>query len=225
MCKALLGQYGRLIDHFFKYGSHGGGPLIVKFIRANLMLGWIKQNYDARIVFITRHPAGVISSRLKLIKKSGSGDWGYHALLDRYQRDNLLRMYYPFLNSDFPRSMEHMAGQTVIWCVENILPLAEAREKGYCVVFYEDLITDPNPQWERITQALGLENQPNEDAQSRPSQQASADMKTGSSPESRISSWKKHLTEDQLMQIDSVLKAFGVRVYDINQPMPVNREL
>lgn len=225
MYKALLRNYVNLVNQYFKYGGHGGGGLVVKFIRANLMLGWIKENYNARIVLVIRHPAGVISSRLKLIEKPGSGDWGYRATLMQYQQNKLLKTYYPSLGCDFQKPMEHVTGQAVIWCVENLLPLAQAREKGYCVIFYEDLIADPKPQWKKIAQALDLQNVPDEEAQARPSQLASVDMKTGSSPESRITSWKRHLTEVQLMQIDMVLKAFDVKAYDIRHPMPVNRAI
>ena len=55
-----------LARNYKKYRVQGQHGLIIKFIRANLMLPWIIGQYDVKALLVTRHPCAVIASRLKL---------------------------------------------------------------------------------------------------------------------------------------------------------------
>ena len=75
--KVLCGQYVRLLSHYRKYKRPKSDHLIVKFIRANLMIGWLAKNYDTKIVLVVKHSAAVISSRLRFIESSPAYYWGF----------------------------------------------------------------------------------------------------------------------------------------------------
>ena len=155
-CKVLCGQYVRLLSHYRKYKSPKSDRLIVKFIRANLMMGWLAKNYDTKIVLVVRHPAAVISSRLRLIESSPAHYWGFDEVLQQYREDEHLREDYLYRYDDIVhRPLSSISAVTVTWCIENILPIIKAQKAGYCAVFYEDLIDNPKAHWDHTVHSHG----------------------------------------------------------------------
>ncbi len=53
------------------YSKYRGARVLTKFIRANLLLPWMNNQFKARIAFIVRHPGAVIESKIRL----GGDDW------------------------------------------------------------------------------------------------------------------------------------------------------
>ena len=64
--KLLVARWRKLIRQRNKYRKEQGRQPIIKFIRANLMAGWIRSEFNARIVVIVRHPGSVIASKMHL---------------------------------------------------------------------------------------------------------------------------------------------------------------
>ena len=60
----LKHNYKKLAIHYCRYHKVKFSNLIVKFTRANLMLGWLSKNYSAKILLIVRHPGAVVHSKI-----------------------------------------------------------------------------------------------------------------------------------------------------------------
>ncbi|WP_273887996.1 sulfotransferase family protein [Rubrobacter naiadicus] len=126
---------------------------VIKDIRANLLLGWLHHNFpEMPLILIIRHPCAVAASRLSL---------GWRDNLEEVlsQRDLL---------EDFLRPFEHQirrAGtpferHVFLWCIDNYVPLAQLGPGALHVVFYEELLADPQTTLTRLFRALGEDRPP-----------------------------------------------------------------
>jgi hypothetical protein len=115
----------------------GVDKLLIKDIRANLLLKWIKGNYPhIPVILLVRHPGAVIHSKLKL-------DWEVD-LEGIIRQENLeadfLHRFMDYLeNPDLSVFQKH----ALMWCIENYVPLRQFTRDGIHIVFYEDLILKP----------------------------------------------------------------------------------
>jgi hypothetical protein len=118
---------------------------IVKDIRCNLMLGWLRRVCPGMpIVLVVRHPLGVIRSWSKL-------GWGT-AVGGGTDVDHILPQ--ERLLDDFPKIEElskaidrsnAFESTAFLWCVLHMVPLAQLQDSRALVVRYEDLLSDPSP--------------------------------------------------------------------------------
>lgn len=193
---------------------------LVKCIRANLMLDWIRGHMDAQIAFLIRHPGAVVESRLRL-----SDRWDPSSLLAKYRDDEALcsgalEEFEPALQ----RPQTSAEALTTIWCIENLVPAAQAARNGYEVVFYEELLERPETEWRRLADGLQLNCVPATELLARPSQQAAVNWKRGGAGESDFANnhakWQTRLNDAELRQIDMTLNAFHVDFYSVSEPRP-----
>ena len=194
--------------------------VLVKCIRANLMLDWVHANFDARTVLLMRHPCAVVESQLRFPEH-----WDPYWLLSKYRKDaplveGPLRDRAAIVNRNFSRAQ----ALTAIWCIENLVPALQARGNGYEVVFYEELLEQPEVEWPRIARGLGMPTVPGTELLQKPSQQSAVRLqKQGSSEDTYSqshSSWRTRLPTAAVRDIDSVLQDFGVRFYKVSHDRP-----
>lgn len=210
----------KLVKHYPIYRpqaatSHG---LVVKFIRANLMLGWLAHTYKHRILLVTRHPAAVVASRINM----GTVDWSAETALSRYlQNQSIVRAMQDEFGVDIARPMTPAAILTSVWCIENLLPLRWAEQFGFSVTAYETLLAEPGAEWARIGQELELDKLPDQQALESPSQQVARDMKGRKFGKTHLGKWRTSLNAEQFGEIQRVLDDFGVQIYNINDDMPI----
>ena len=215
---SLKFNYKKLVVHYCKYHKVKSNNLIVKFTRANLMLGWLSKNYGAKILLMVRHPCAVVNSKMRL----GGPDWEHEALLHQYCYDTHLIEYYRHkLKAVLLRPLSPIAGHTAIWCIENVLPIYNAKSEGYCVVFYENLMVNSDAEWKRIIESLDLRCLPDKDMLIQPSQQTSREMRGKTFGDSQVRKWMKSFSEQQLAEIDEILKTFEVSIYNAFDLMPI----
>ena len=221
--RLIKGSYKKLIIHYLKYRRSESHGLIVKFIRANLMLGWLSENYGHKILFVVRHPGAVVASKLRI----GGRHWRHGDLLKKYLQDKQLREdYSENLKYVLKRSLSPVEAHTVIWCIENALPIHNEKKYGYCVVFYEDLISNIDTEWKRIINALQLRNIPDKGLLVKPSQQAqvSDEIKTKLLDQKQIGRWMSYFDKKQLFEIGEILNFFDIDFYNAFDPMPNRSE-
>jgi hypothetical protein len=196
-------------------------PLLVKLIRANLMLGWMRKHFDARIVLVLRHPGAVIESRLRL----GGEDWDAATQLREYLQQPALQADYLVKYNDLLRGpLSEAECQAVIWCIENQWPLTQLGAGTVTIAFYEELLSGDEGPWRSVIDALELTHLPPERLLQSPSQSAAGPRREafGSADGRR---WQERLSPSASREIGGVLRAMGVEVYDMDDPMPRPRAL
>lgn len=225
----LLSRYKKLFIRYSDYLRRKSFLQITKLIRANLMLDWLEVNFQPKIIFIVRHPGAVAASKIVAAKTKRGGVWDFNgpnqqSILFRYKNDERLRRDY--LNKYyeiFSEKLSPVAGATLIWCIENILPIYNLQKKKHYVFFYEDIVHNPAREFKRMVKMLGLNKCPDSSIIRQPSQQASNEMKKGPLEEDQLTRWMKNFSQQQLTEMDEILKFFNVAIYDAYEPMPVSR--
>jgi Sulfotransferase domain len=191
------------------------GRRLIKEVRANLMLGWIRANFpEMPIVFVLRHPCAVAHSRTHLRRR-------WKPSLDDFlsQSDLVYDFLQPFVEemrsarTDFERHV-------FSWCVENYVPLKQLGRGGIYLIFYENLCEDPEGQVKRLFAFLGKDF---DESVLQKMKQPSLFSRPGSavlSGERLVGGWRKHLTDAQLERAVEILGLFGLdRIYS-EEAMP-----
>lgn len=220
--KHWMKRWQYVAQHHMRFRPRAGRSLIVKFIRANLMLSWIKGNFPCRILFVLRHPLAVIESKVRL----GGEDWEHQTLLNAYLGDSRLM---DALGMD-PEKVRMASGASIaaanaaLWCVENALPLAQTHELGLVTAFYEDLASDDGmAEWGRIMSELDLGQVPSLSDVMQPSQQASAETRQRLADKNQpgIKEIQGRLGERQVDDVARMLETFRITAYDVERYAPV----
>lgn len=223
---SMLHNYKKLLHSFLLFRKKKNSPLIIKFIRANLMLDWLTHNFQAKIIFVVRHPGAVAVS--KILRASPHWDFFsplHQRLTQQYKNDiDLLNTYLSKYKQVFSWNLSEVGGHTLLWCIENILPVYQAQQEGRPVFFYEDIVTSPQKYFIKIAAELKLNNVPDLSAITRPSQQAYSDPNERIQGEKQVVKWLSYISEEQLNEIDNILSFFNVKMYNAYDCMPTGKQ-
>jgi hypothetical protein len=196
----------RMVGHLFpKYR-------VIKEIRANLFLRWIRERFpDLPIFFLIRNPCAVVLSRMR-------SDWATDTDIAPFLSQEKLVEDHLKDRLDLIRGARRVEEKhAVVWCVSNLVPLAQFGPGELDVFFYERLCTQPEPEIQRIARILSegpLEAREAKlgkalrriDVPSGTTLKSSA-VVTGDDPVGR---WRKLLSRDQIANILAIVEAFGL---------------
>ncbi|MHA1400478.1 MAG: sulfotransferase domain-containing protein [Candidatus Heimdallarchaeaceae archaeon] len=174
---------------------------LVKDIRANLMLKWIKTHFpEIKIVFLMRHPGAVANSRLKLNWKSN---------LDTFLSQP--ELFEDFLN---PFKREILNAKTefeksiFLWCIENYVPLKQFSKGEIHVSFYEKFAVSPEEEIVKLFEFLGRRyDQSIYKVLKKPSPEVRKESALISGG-SMIDKWRESITKEQLDKMIDILSLF-----------------
>ena len=187
---------------------------LVKCIRSNLMLGWLSQHCDGRVVLMVRHPGAVIESELR-------GKWEPERVLDRFRRDAALHELtsnrYRTLLARRLNDVEALAAR---WVIENQYPILWAAVDDVAIVHYERLKSAPGTEWQRLCSALDLPNVPTVAALAKPSQQSGRSKPESIVEGSTTPRWLQKLTQAQVDAVQRVLDEVGFELYSMRDAAP-----
>ena len=150
------------------------------------MLDWLTHNFNTRIIFIVRHPGAVAASKITAAQTRKGAVWDFNgaiqqSILAQYKQEACLGKDYLNKYSDiFSEKLSPVAGHTLMWCIENILPVSNQQKKKRYVFFYEDIVNNPQKEFDQMLKILGLEHKPDSSIFFRPSQTAPQEMITES---------------------------------------------
>ena len=102
---------------------------IIKEVRCNLLIPYLIRFFpETNILFLTRHPFDVATSRMKL-------GWNDH--LDTLLVQNeFMNRYYPDIKGELKKLRDPMARQIAFWCLENCFILnSELRQKLQIITY------------------------------------------------------------------------------------------
>lgn len=182
-----------------KYWRPRASRRAIKFIKASLMLAWMQQRFPSKVIYITRHPCAVLSSRQEM-------GWGGNPL--RFLEQQPLAE--DFL-SEHRRWIEQAEDSlfkklTLVWCIENLVPQRQIQSGELDVHWttYEDLVLRTEDALQGILEFIDFPK----DLRANVVAQATASL--GTSKENRLSKWKAHLSSEQVRYIMESAERFGL---------------
>jgi hypothetical protein len=178
---------------------------LIKEIRANLFLKWFQDAFpEIPLFFIIRHPCAVVSSRMRL-------DWATDTDIEPF-------LTQPKLIEDFLKDKWDIIKQAetieekhaIIWCISNLVPLRQFSPNTLNVLFYENLVLQPEIEIPRLFQAINLPYKNTIFTQTgKPSTTTvrSSAVVTG---DNMLTGWQKFLSPAQIRNILAVVEAFDL---------------
>jgi hypothetical protein len=175
---------------------------VVKEIRANLMLDWLADYTGGRVVFLVRHPCAAIGSRMRQPAE------GWRPDLDEVLcQSPLMSDFLEPLGTIISAARTPLERHATMWCVENFVPLSQARSRNWLICFYEDFVSDPNSTFQRVFDRLHLKPT----ARTERSKKWVTDPPINDPKEPR--SWHAPLSEAEGETVLQICEAFGLRLY------------
>ena len=187
---------------------------LVKDIRANLILKWIKRNFpEIPIVLLLRHPCAVAQSKMRL-------GWDTH-LDDFLSQEELMADYLHPFKKVMEAARDSFEKHIMMWCVENYVPLRQFSDDEMHVVFYETLCLDPEHTLmdlmafidrsfsEEVLEIIGMP--------SALSRESSAIV----SGDNLTDGWRDHVTDEQIARTIDILSLFGLQKIYSKTSMPL----
>lgn len=202
----------------FQYSNKKDG-LLVKTIRANLMTGFLQNNFSAEVALVIRNPAAVVESQLRT-----GFDWNAERIAAYYANDPLLgaRLSKPW--SKWASQMRNDAEMfTLIWGVENLLPIVDLRNTGAPIVFYEHLASGSDVAWAELMRGLNLANRPDQSMVERPSQQASK-LHDGAITADSLQRPLQRMSTEHRDSVQRVLDMMNVEFYATESIFPTQQD-
>jgi hypothetical protein len=185
--------------------------VLVKEIRANLMLGWAASQFQPRIVYITRHPCSVVLSRLKLKWESNPINF----LKQEELVEDYLAPYAHILEGAETEIQKH----AVSWAVDNLVPLAQKEQDGLMFVTYEEMYLHPEEKARQLLEAVRV---PYTWLTQRAIQQVSSVTRGDSAilqGRSPLTEWQRQLSNEQIAEVLDIVASFEIDLYGAS-PLP-----
>ncbi len=179
--------------------------ILIKEIRMNLFLGYLKNRFGNKIVFIIRHPCATVLSRLEQ-------NWSTH--LDHFliQEDLMNDYLYPFENL-INESKNDLEKHTIMWCVENLIPLKQLGIKQLIFCTYENLVINGIEEIHKIFKRVGLKFRNDiHRIFSKPSK-LSNPQKARVYDFNRLTYWKEKLYKNEIASILKIAEHFEIDIY------------
>jgi len=183
---------------------------IIKDIRANHILKWIKCNFpEIPIILLLRHPCAVAHSKLRL-------NWETH-LHDFLIQDELMEDFLDPFKSELQDAKTVFDKHIFMWCIENYVPLKQFSDGELLVVFYENICTQTEQEMQRLCSFIGQRFSPaSVDKSSIPSALSRKQCAINSGDD-LVSSWRKSISDDQIERAVEILGIFGLQnIYNEN---------
>lgn len=171
---------------------------LVKDIRANLLLGWLRRHFpEMPTILILRHPCAVADSRLRL---------GWLDNLDETMTQKpLVEDHLSPFEDDILAAKNPFERSIFLWCIENCVPLRQPGAEKLHVVFYENLVAEPERELASIFDFLG-------------------ESFDGGMPEAevfnRTPEWTGRVDADRRKRAAEILRLFGLDAIYGEDPIP-----
>ena len=176
---------------------------LIKDIRANLLLGWMRANFPGMpIILLLRHPCAVVTSRLALGWKDN--------LSETMEQQGLVEDFLLPMEAEIRAAQGDFESHLFLWCIDNYVPLKQLGPEEMHLTFYENLLARPEEELHSLFAYLGEEL--HERAYGRLRRPSSSSRKDAPYPS--LEGWRTHVSGHQLERAIEILRLFGLeRVY------------
>lgn len=186
---------------------------LIKDIRANLLLGWMRANFpEMPLILLLRHPCAVTDSRLKL---------GWKDILDEtMEQEDMVEDFLRPFEAEIRAARTPFERSVFLWCIENYVPLRQLEAKSVHVTFYESLCVRPEDEVRRLFSFLGKDF----DAEVYRSMKRPSSLSRRESAvvlgERPVDSWMRSAEDSERERAVEIMALFGLdRIYG-SDPMP-----
>jgi len=183
---------------------------LIKMIRANLMLGYISDQFHPKLIYLVRHPCAVVHSRLKMGWTTNAGAF--------LAQENLVEDYLQPWVSQIEREDNVVGSHALGWAIENLVAQRELSTRPHYRIFYEHLIMDTAQETRRITDYVGLKASEIPEGVIEHSSRTSHRFAI-QAPVDRLVSWKKGLSQEDQFRVLDWANRLGISWYNM-EPMP-----
>ena len=170
---------------------------LIKDIRANLLLGWMRANFPGMpVILLLRHPCAVAASRISL-------GWRDN-LSETMEQGDLIEDFLLPAEAEIRAARDAFERHVFSWCIENYVPLRQFGPGEIHLAFYENFLAHPEDEIPRLFDFLGEDF----DARVYSKARRPEDEKTS------IDAWRRCVSSSQLERTVEILALFGLdRVY------------
>jgi hypothetical protein len=187
---------------------------LIKEDYANLMMKWLRVNFPGMpLILLLRHPCAVAASFVAHNYKGA-----VVPLLD--QKKLVDDFLHPYVD-EIRRAKDTFEKTLFLWCVEALVPLRQCRPGEIHVVFFENLVQQPEPEIGKLFSYLGKSmdglNMEKLKIPSLTSRKSSSAVWTGAN---RTEGWKKQVSDAQRRRALEILTLFGLNRIYTDDPMP-----
>jgi hypothetical protein len=190
-------------------------------------IDWFRTEFDARIVFLVRHPIPVSLSR------------EYLPRLESFLAPPFCRH---FSNAQLMRAREIFGANdqfqkaVLDWCLQNAIPLRQARPE-WIVLSYEQLVVEPEVVIPYLAETLNLRKPDlmrqrllkasrSTGKSSGESRALLADTEQGRAQRHRlVDRWREKISPEREAAAMQILETFGIDMYESDRSMPVEKYL
>jgi hypothetical protein len=176
---------------------------LVKDIRANLLLGWLRANFpEVPVVLLLRHPCAVAASRIAL-------GWRDN-LAETMEQEDLVEDFLLSVEAEIRGARSAFERNIFLWCIENYVPLRQLGPGEIHLSFYEHFLARPEEEIWRLLAFLGE----SPDERVYRALRTRSPLSRGAQEDPSPDAWRRHVSGPQLERALEILALFGLdRVY------------
>ena len=176
---------------------------LIKDIRANLLLGWMRANFPGMpIILLLRHPCAVVTSRLALGWKDN--------LSETMEQQELVEDFLLPMEAEIRAARGDFERHLFLWCIDNYVPLKQLGPQEVHLVFYENLLAQPEADLQNLFAALGEPF----DERVYPRLGRPSPLSRKDAPAPSLEGWRTRVSGHQLGRAIEILRLFGLdRLY------------
>jgi hypothetical protein len=188
---------------------------VIKEVRANLFLHWIMHWFPGLpVLFIIRHPCAVVASRL-------TAGWSAEQDLRAFaEQEALVRDVLGDDRSILKEQGSDIEKHALIWAITNYVPLHKCDENQLKLVFYENLVRDPEQELNRIFSELPTALSRNSNVDLRMPSVTSNRSRGSLRNDKFLRDWQTRFSETEIDQILNVCERFDLNRYYSRKPEP-----
>ena len=180
---------------------------LIKDIRANLLLAWMRANFPGMpIVLLLRHPCAVVASRLALGWKGN--------LNETMEQEELVEDFLLPMEAEIRAARDDFERHLFLWCIDNYVPLKQLGPGEIHLVFYENLLANPEEELRSLFGFLG--DDPDGRVHARLAHPSALSRKNAPVPS--VDGWR--VSASQLERTGEILSLFGLDGIYAEGPMP-----
>ena len=180
---------------------------LIKDIRANLLLAWMRANFPGMpIVLLLRHPCAVVASRLALGWKGN--------LNETMEQEELVEDFLLPIEAEIRAARDDFERHLFLWCIDNYVPLKQLGPGEIHLVFYENLLANPEEELRSLFGFLG--DDPDGRVHARLAHPSALSRKNAPVPS--VDGWR--VSASQLERTGEILSLFGLDGIYAEGPMP-----